>query len=128
MHQLNHKNVLTQNRTVEKVRASTPLTIISDESLLATFDEIELLREQIQSWHSLAKLQNSRLEVLEQELYYTNQELCNAFMFQKKSFTEVIQLAKAILASGKSASECLAELIVSVYGFPVKLEDLQPSP
>ena len=115
----------------KKERQQAEKIATTDERLLAAQDELELSREQIEFWRELVDSLNlelrdkeQRIQQVEQELMYTNQELCNAFMLQKLEPDEAIEFAQKILQNQKSVSESLAELLTAIYNRAIKPKEL----
>ena len=95
-----------------------------DERLLAAFEEIESLREQveylnevIESQKSYQPYQDRELQKLEQELKVTNDDLCNALSVER--------LVPPTLEGEKSTSEFLAELLTAIYNSTVESKELK---
>ncbi|WP_206756644.1 hypothetical protein [Aerosakkonema funiforme] len=89
-------------------------------------DTIEILRQQIEMLNQELRGKELQLQELEQELSFTNEQLC-AYSSQQLTFKEAKELAKYLLASQKSSSESLAELLSAIYGYYVKGNDLKPT-
>lgn len=107
----------------------------TDERLLAAFEEIESLLEQvkylnevIESQNSYQRYQDQELQKLEQELKVTNDDLCNALTVEHlvpQTLEEALKLASTILRSEKSTSEFLAELLTAIYNSTVESKELK---
>ncbi len=96
------------------------------EILLPELEEIALLREQIESLMLELLEKNQELRELEEELQYTNEELCEALRLTDiVSFARAKKFAQIILENPVPSKEALAALLCAIYGFPVKPSDLQ---
>lgn len=117
---------MTCNRDDSYIHSAT------DERLLAAQDEINLLREQLEFSRELteslkleSRYKDRQLQEVEQELKYTNHDLCTALMLEQVCFEEAKELAKTILKSKKPVSQSLAELLSAIYGSTVKIEEVE---
>lgn len=109
--------------------------VSTDERLLAAFEEIELLREQVryltevtESQNLYQRYQDKKLQEVKQELQVTNDDLCIALSIEtlpQLTLEEALKLAKTILRSEKYASEFLAELLSAVYVCTVRSKELE---
>ncbi|ARV59925.1 hypothetical protein BZZ01_15970 [Nostocales cyanobacterium HT-58-2] len=109
--------------------------VCNDEKLLAAFEEIKLLREQVEFLSELIESQNlhlhhkqHQLQELEQELKATNKELSELVTLEcspQSTFFQAKEIAKTILKSKKSVNKSVAELLTVIYGQQVKPEELQ---
>lgn len=104
----------------------------TDPSLLAAQEEIEFLREQLESYRQLIKNLHSELDErqqqikeLEEELAQTNKELCQALMSHHQEIAQVKQVARQIANRKSSVSASLAALINSTYGCAMPAEALE---
>ncbi len=96
-------------------------------------DEVEILREQVESQKQqlryalqLTEEYRQELELTEHELMLVQRELCTLLMSSVKlELDEAKELAKTILKSNKSTSESLAELLSVIYGSQVKPEEFE---
>lgn len=93
---------------------------------------IELLREQLEFYREIVESlklerlnQKQELQELEQELAYTNRNLCDALKLERVCLEEAKALAKTILKSKKSVSKSISELLSAIYHSPVRLEELE---
>ncbi len=119
----------------QRKRQIVELSGSTDERLLAAFEEIESLREQvkylnevIESQNSYQRYQDQELQKLEQELKVTNDDLCNALSVERlvpPTLEEALKLASTILRSEKSTSEFLAELLTAIYNSTVESKELK---
>lgn len=101
-----------QERQIAQETAST------DERLLAAFEEIEILREQLESLNLELHHKEQQLQEALQELKLTNQELCTALSEESlapPTRDSALKLALKILSSEKPARECLASLRGAIY-------------
>ena len=97
-------------------------TRATEEKLLSTLEQIEILHEVVKTLNLESRYQKQQLQELEQELIYTNQELCTALQLENINFAQVKALARTILKSNKSTRDSLAELIGAIYSSAVELE------
>lgn len=95
-------------------------------------EEVAFLREQVESCKQERVYAEQQVEAYRQALEYissdlkeTNQELCKALKVEQLEFSEAKELAKGLMSSGKSMSESLAELLSTIYRFPVQATDLE---
>ncbi|BAZ15308.1 hypothetical protein NIES4071_71800 [Calothrix sp. NIES-4071] len=96
----------------------------NNEELLAAREEIELLRELVESQKlHTCKLENELLEV-SQELEIINDQLAKALMLGV-SYDEAKAIAKTILKDEEGGSELVAKLLNVIYGLSVKPEELK---
>ncbi|MEB3336017.1 MAG: hypothetical protein VKJ46_01045 [Leptolyngbyaceae bacterium] len=103
--------------------------IFSDTELAClTQDEIEFLREQIDTLKLELSHRDEQLQQVQQELKYTNQELCRAFQINRPSLEEAKKLANQVLVRRPFARTAVAELLSALYGAAVSPLDLEPSP
>ncbi len=100
------------------------LLTIDSNKLLTLEDEIDILREQIESLKQLLHHQNEKLQETEQELKHTNHELAAALNSEQLTLDEAKALAKNILTINKPPRDVLAEFLSSFYNYPVKAEQL----
>lgn len=119
---------MTKNTIRQKAKQATT----DDERLLVAENQIELLCEQIEFWRELVESLNlelhekeQQLQAIEQELNYTNKELCSALMLERVNLAEAKKLSKTILKNNKSASKSLADLLSAIYGSQVQPEELE---
>ncbi|MBD1836474.1 hypothetical protein H6F61_28285 [Cyanobacteria bacterium FACHB-472] len=88
-------------------------------------DTVELLQEQVESLKQELHYKELELQEIQQELIFTNQELCAALAVKQLTLNEAKELAKRILASQNITGESLSELLSAIYGTPVKADELQ---
>ncbi|MBD2004756.1 MULTISPECIES: hypothetical protein [Cyanophyceae] len=88
-------------------------------------DAVELLQEQVESLKQELHYKELELQEIQQELIFTNQELCAALTVKQLTLDEAKELAKSILASQNITGESLSELLSAIYGTPVKADELQ---
>jgi chromosome segregation ATPase len=88
-------------------------------------DAVELLQEQVESLKQELHYKELELQQIQQELIFTNQELCAVLTVKQLTLNEAKELAKNILASQNITSESLCELLSAIYGTPVKADELQ---
>ncbi|MUG97389.1 hypothetical protein F7734_35715 [Scytonema sp. UIC 10036] len=103
---------------------TTNLLPSTHEELLVSQEEIELLRELIESQNGyIYQLEQKLLEV-KQELDITNQELSKALLLGV-CLDEAKALAKIILQEQKIGTKLVAQLLTVIYGSLVKPEELK---
>ena len=105
-------------------------TTATDSRVLDTQDEIKLLRDKVESLNLELRYNEQQLQEVEQELKHTNYELCQlscALAAQRLTLDEAKEIAKNILANGKPSRESLADLLSAIYLSTVKLWDLKPT-
>lgn len=96
----------------------------SNEELLAAREEIEFLRELVETQDlHIHHLENELLEV-NQELEVINDELAKTLMLGV-SFDEAKAIAKTMLNSQEGSSELVEKLLNILYGLSVKPEELK---
>jgi len=88
-------------------------------------DAVELLQEQVESLKQELHYKELELQQIQQELIFTNQELCAVLTVKQLTLNEAKELAKNILASQNITGESLCELLSAIYGTPVKADELQ---
>ncbi|MBD1905816.1 hypothetical protein NDI37_09320 [Funiculus sociatus GB2-A5] len=88
-------------------------------------DAVELLQEQVESLKQELHYKELELQQIQQELIFTNQELCAVLTVKQLTLDEAKELAKNILASQNITGESLCELLSAIYGTPVKADELQ---
>lgn len=108
-------------------------TLISPDLLLKLEQEAEILSEQIDTLTQELEYERQRVEGYHQELVYTNDEMSlingelqDVLSSERMKLAQAKQLAKNILNTHKSSSECLAQLLSSVYGVVVTADELKP--
>lgn len=89
-------------------------------------DTVELLQEQVESLKQELHYKELELQQIQQELIFTNQELCGVLKVKQLTLDEAKELAKNILASQNITGESLCELLSAIYGTPVKADELHP--
>src|SRR4028118_643037 len=106
-------------------------TLISSDELLKIEQEAETLSEQIDTLPQELEYERQRVEGYHQELVYANHEMSllngelqDVLSYERMKIAEAKQLAKNILNTHKSSSECLAQLLSSLYGVVVTAEEL----
>lgn len=99
---------------------------LRDAEIEKYLEEIELLREQVQSWYQLMANLNQELNETQQELAHTNQELCSAYKSNKIELKQAIELAQTILQQRKPVCESLAELLSAIYDLSITATELVP--
>lgn len=96
----------------------------SNEKLLAAREDIEILRELVES----QKLYTSRVEKkllnANKELEILNDQLAKTLMLGV-SFDEAKAIAKTILKNEEGSSELVAKLLTIIYGLPVEPKELK---
>ena len=65
------------------------------------------------------------LKACNQELEYTNQDLCNALQSERLTPDEAKEIARTLVEREEPAREALAQLLSAIYGETVKPWDLQ---
>ncbi len=85
---------------------------------------VKLLCEQIETLKQLLQLQQLELYQIQQELNYTNKELCAALNAEWLTLEEAKELVKKILVSKKPYSQSLAKLLSAIYNSTVKASEL----
>lgn len=88
-------------------------------------EQVEFQGELVESLKLKLRYQEQELQEAEQELVYTNRDLCNALILEGVCLETAKELAKTILKSKKSVSESLAELLTAIYGSSVRSEELE---
>lgn len=108
-------------------------TLISPDLLLKLEQEAEILSEQIDTLTQELEYERQRVEGYHQELVYTNDEMSlingelqDVLSSDRMKLAQAKQLAKNILKNHQSSSECLAQLLSSVYGVVVTADELKP--
>jgi len=91
-------------------------------------DTIDILEAQIESLELELCYKNHKLEEMEQELRYTNQELCTISNSEQLTFEQAEELAIKFLATEKPLKDALVELLIAIYNVPVKLDKLAQVP
>lgn len=96
-------------------------------------EEIELLREQVDSLKQLLRHENQvtnyyieELADTKQELEWMNQELNNLAASNTQSVDEPEEFAQSRVENKKSVSECIAELGSGIDRSPLKVNDSNP--
>lgn len=93
------------------------------EEMLDHSEEVEFMREQVQSQKLYLQYLEQQLQQLQKELSYTeqeveymNSELCSLFSSLPMTLDQAKESAKTILASRKPTRESLAQLLSTIYG------------
>ncbi|MBD0343487.1 MAG: hypothetical protein ICV63_01355 [Coleofasciculus sp. Co-bin14] len=88
-------------------------------------EDIEILREQVDSLEQMLHHENQRTDYYIQELGYTNQELegmneelNNLIISKTLPLDEALELAKNIVEKNQSVGESLTELLKAIYQYP----------
>jgi uncharacterized protein (DUF3084 family) len=96
-------------------------------------EEIELLREQVESLKQLLRHENQvtnyyieELAQTKQELEWMNEELNNLAASNTQSVDEAEEFAQSYVENKKSVSESIAELGSGIDGSPLKVNDSNP--
>lgn len=96
----------------------SPLQVrdIDTDKIQELEETVEFLQEQIESLKQYLYHKNYELQQIEQELDYTNKELCTALNLNPLTIDEAMELTKNLLASYKPTEDVLVELLISIYG------------
>ena len=84
-------------------------------------ETIEILEAQVESLATELCYRNHQLEQMQQELRYTNQELCTVINSDLLAFEKAEELAREFLANEKPLKDALVELLTTIYNVPVNL-------
>lgn len=85
-----------------------------------------ILLEQLKSLNLENQYKDYQLKLTENELEYTNQELCDALSLQKIEFAQAKEMARLLLESDNYTTETLVVLLNNIYGDLLKPEELEP--
>ena len=106
-------------------------TLISSDELLKIEQEAEILSEQIDTLTQELEYERQRVEGYHQELVYANHEMSlfngelqDVLSSERMKIAQAKQLGINILSTHQSSSECLAQLLSSLYGVVVTAEEL----
>jgi phosphatidate phosphatase PAH1 len=120
----------SDRKSIEEIQPQKQ-TLISPDELLKIEQEAKILSEQIDTLTQELEHERQRVEGYHQELVYTNQEmrllngeLQDVLRFERMKLKQAQQLGTNILSTHQSSSECLAQLLSSLYGVVVKAEEL----
>lgn len=101
-----------------------------ERKIRAVEEEIELLREQVESLkreqqcgYELAHECLQELEETNKEVELMNEEISNLINSKKLPIEQAKQWAKSIIKNDASISEPLSELLSAIYGYPVNLNE-----
>lgn len=78
-------------------------------------DIIKSLEAQVESLELELSYKNYQMEERQQELRYTNQELCAASNLEKLTFAQAEELARNFFVTEKPIKDALVELLTAIY-------------
>lgn len=129
-HKIDEFRETSNTQYIEEIQIQEK-TLISSDELLKIEQEAEILSEQIDTLTQELEYERQRVEGYHQELVYTNDEMSlingelqDVLSSERMKIAQAKQLAKNILNTHKSSSECLAQLLSSVYGVVVTADEL----
>lgn len=83
-------------------------------------ERIEILEAQLESLKLELCYKNDELEEMQQELRYTNQELCRAYNSKPLTLEQAEKLVSNLLATERPLKDALAELLTAISNVPVE--------
>jgi uncharacterized protein (DUF3084 family) len=109
---------------------SEPNKVWDGRKIREVEEEIELLREQIESLkreqqngYDLTHACLQELEDTNKEVELMNQEILNLINSQRLPIEQAKQWAKSIIKNNVPISESLSEILSAIYGYPVNLNE-----